>query len=99
MEQTKNVAHTPGCWHIAFSDMRYGRKVYAIESAIDGRVAEVASTRANARLIAAAPDMLAALQSCLAALEYHDREAEYDWHSREIKLARAALAKAQEGAS
>lgn len=60
-----------------------------------------ATVEANARLIAAAPDLLAALKLSLLALERHIKFASSPdgknyLHTREIEAARAAIAKAQE---
>lgn len=50
----------------------------------------------NAPLIAAAPDLLSALQACLPTLE--ERAAEFGVESEPLKLVRAAIAKAAGGA-
>jgi len=90
----KNSAHTPGPWGCAYTsnyahDYRITRedKTPLLLTVIANDHSE---QRANARLIAAAPDLLAALQLCERALEERDAEAE----EYAAKAARAAIAKA-----
>lgn len=89
------VPHTPGKWYM-------GNNLTVWTDADQSLIAQVAGPRdedpeslANARLIAAAPELLSALKLALHSLEFHDKQAEYDWHSDEIKAARAAIAKAE----
>ena len=95
--------HTPGPWYdVAF----YGN--HSIGS-VDVRVAEVVRDgvddvegEANARLIAAAPDLLDALRNALDTIEIGQRIRDPKWdgsaapHST-IGMARAAIAKATGG--
>lgn len=66
----------------------------------DGKIYEL---RANARLIAAAPDLLDALEECRFALEPYDDVKPRDWSTDRERLrraheaARAAIAKATGG--
>ena len=92
--------HTPGPWHINTMET-----VQATIHAHRGHVATVSrgsmnevsadEIEANARLIAAAPDLLAALEQCLPILDAHRRAAlgEGDLTAR---TARAAIAKARD---
>lgn len=81
--------HTPGTWKVVAADRGY------IITAMDGCY-DVAVVRnignqnnlANAELIAAAPDLLAALEFCLASGQITHGRAE---------VARAAIAKARGG--
>ena len=83
---TKTATHTPGPWTAACNDI--------IATANDGRafVGRIAGRRiasendANARLIAAAPDLLTACKAALPSLEHH-----VPWHS----ILLAAIAKAE----
>ena len=66
---------TPGPWEVGDPDV-HGRKVYKYGPAVDdyadpGELAVIAEgmTEPNARLIAAAPEMLAELRECVAALD------------------------------
>jgi hypothetical protein len=90
--------HTPGPWTFAADDMREGR--YSIIH--NGPIAYCGDTTrapgdgaSNARLIAAAPDLLAALQELVA--EFDTRElpqGHYPQDTGGMELARAAIAKA-----
>lgn len=51
----------------------------------------VEASEANARLMAAAPDLLAALKDALSAVEYYD---EHEGAEETLKAVRAALSKA-----
>ena len=93
MENT--AKHTPGPWVIT----KDHAKAYAFIRPIDGEHSPIAtiewtdsgSIEANAALVAAAPDLLAALELCERALEVRDAEAE----EFAAKNARAAIAKAR----
>ncbi len=77
--------HTPGPWHV-FS-------IYAqheVRTPTDTLVA-VANDRANARLIAAAPELLSALKAMLT----HMGMDEDEWNKPTFDQARAAIAKAE----
>jgi hypothetical protein len=74
------TAHTPGPWHLN------GGKPYWIEGADDLHVADVA-TYADARLSAAAPELLEALEYIMDSTNYNLMDA--------ATKARAAIAKAR----
>lgn len=88
--------HTPGPWRIA-DDSKLDPSIWhhlpAIEGARGNMVASIAMSGpkgiANARLIAAAPELLAALQHALATEQAHGQ----DWQPW-AQAARAAIAKA-----
>jgi hypothetical protein len=92
----KNTTHTPGPWEIL------GGNDPEFPSVVSPRFGEICDLenglgggRANARLIAAAPELLAALQSIIKAADDPDNErdsdfvADIDW-----EIIRAAIAKA-----
>ena len=84
--------HTPGPWVVDRShpDWVEGTTIWANDVVIAHAVADQHhQTEANARLIAAAPDLLAALEACLHRLDAHD-----DQSAPECLTARAAIAKA-----
>lgn len=72
MSKAKNatVGHTPGPWHVG---MRPGPMIYAKDGGWVARcdLSLMSDQAANARLIAAAPDLLAA---CEAMLDYEDMD-------------------------
>lgn len=90
----KEATHTPGPWDY-FVGNANGRGLIRVETAHDAPVAGVhiasavrgAESEANARLIAAAPDMLAALK----AMVLNDTHTYRDCH----RAALAAIAKAE----
>lgn len=93
-------AHTPGPWHIG---MRPGPIVYGpageqVVSLLDPLVVD-SENRANAHLIAAAPDLLAALEACISAgsmIQQGKRGGEVMGQlSAAIDRARAVVAKAR----
>jgi len=92
------LSHTPGPWDWHGPYMTGGYKVSALDK--DGHQtmqafvdrADRATNEANARLIAAAPDLLAALLRCVAVLEQTG-----PMPSAIRTEARAAIAKATEG--
>jgi hypothetical protein len=49
----------------------------------------------NPSLAASNKALREALEKCLRALEFHDKQAEYDWHESEIAAARAALSESE----
>jgi hypothetical protein len=82
MEASMNAQHTPGPWRAAYITRE---EVLVVRSA-DSEVALVANDNdANARLIAAAPELLAALKNLLAGPT---------WPGAQM-TARAAIAKAE----
>ena len=64
--QTK---HTPGPWHIGVRTYHAGRDVYGPKgepvAVADDAITATPEAEANARLIAAAPELLAALQAIM----------------------------------
>ena len=105
MAEGKNVnaKHTPGPWHLHPYDrgawevtthadyLHPGSLVIAARSDLSHRAAE---STANARLIAAAPDLLAAAKQVLAATHVPDSEAELVLQLRAFLALRDAVAKA-----
>lgn len=91
---TDGSKHTPGPWTIEPFD-NFDKSIVIREPgvAVDNDDVNHAEAAANARLIAAAPDLLAALRECLTVI---DPEADPTHRSnREILAqARAAIAKA-----
>lgn len=86
------MLHTPGPWSINDQnpdDEEIEAPSGPVAIAL-GREAE-----ANARLIAAAPDLLAALEECLLNSDIHGK---YGPPARSLEKARAAIAKAKGGA-
>jgi hypothetical protein len=98
-----DVKHTPGPWEAIYSkrlgqwDIRYVRPYYTFRE--DREVALILTSlddaldAANARLIAAAPDLLAASVRSLAIIE--DFETSFKVTLKEGDLLRAAIAKAE----
>jgi hypothetical protein len=122
MENTKQSKHTPGPWRVnertGVALGMYGHNIsashYSSPGVTSGRdsICEVSGPHrdANARLIAAAPEMYEALLKCAEALRYHsgpadDANVSYSDHwdlpqDRDCyAAARAAIAKAEGGAS
>lgn len=84
------MAHTPGPWH--FSEMVSAAVVIGNEVVKLGCGEE---SKATARLIAAAPDLLEALQSIAECCEEDQTARDYASRQTEIRgIARAAIAKA-----
>lgn len=101
MESVKEtVKHTPGPWNVS------GSHIVSVKTGV--QLAEVFSPcgydpknqkeAANARLIAAAPDLLAALEQCLVIVDAHRRISGGDGDMAAMN-ARAALARAKGGAA
>jgi hypothetical protein len=93
--------HTPGPWRASMGDLlrvMHGSDcicgVHRIGSRAGGRRSE--ESEANARLIAAAPDLLAALQAVIAAPITGDHES-IQRRDAAFTAARAAIAKATGG--
>ena len=93
MDETR---HTPGPWYVLADSLRIGRRsdyVPALVVVADCRVAvgaSVAESQANARLIAAAPDLLAALE----VIGIMGAHSDCAGCSDAAAIARAAIAKA-----
>jgi hypothetical protein len=94
-----SAQHTPGPWHVDLYDAAGVDGVDGCRVAITG-FGEDDTDQANARLIAAAPDMLAALEDAPTMSKYHGQrgfEADRfiaDYEAWRVK-ARAAIAKAE----
>jgi hypothetical protein len=90
---TRGCPHTPGPWLARMEDhtIFVGTGTQNVAEVIPDTMDE-AELRANARLIAAAPDLLAALQTLLADMEaeYRDRNGDADHDG--MDKARAAVA-------
>lgn len=91
--------HTPGPWRAEPAITKAGRKTLCI-GAPSRRLFDMRAwddeDYANARLIVAAPDMLAALQYWLGNVDPDGRFAPH-WHKEAIRLSRAAIARATGG--
>ena len=59
------IKHTPGPWKTNYKDLALVQAENGAPIARCDKLFGVANIQANARLIAAAPDLLEALQSCL----------------------------------
>lgn len=104
-----NAKYTPGLWKVAKMDNGYGFQIInekgnhvmgSIASNGAGIMGQSAMASANAKLIAAAPDMAGALKALLndpitsgSAAHYRD-QCKIKGRANPIELARAALAKA-----
>lgn len=87
--------HTPGPWRSDGCEIIGNSRIVATVTWCSGFEAEDASNRA---LIAAAPDMLAALKSCVAAFELHAEPpgfTETEWLA--VEQARATIEQATSG--
>lgn len=105
----KTVKHTPGPWvvkpekeddtYLRIRGQALGHRfkiakvLCPANEDFEQLISEWRETQANARLIAAAPDLLEALQLCLARLEPAMTELEFE----AVDAARAAIAKATGG--
>lgn len=99
--------HTPGPWEtLTFSNHELQTDIAMVK--IGCRVHKIGYSGedwANARLIAAAPELLGALKQCRLALEPYDDVKPRDWKTDREKLAfahqaaRAAIAKVEGGAA
>lgn len=101
--QTEVAKHTPGPWHLeasgpvsgkftlpVFAEVRPGQRwSVAHANGVDGEA------RANARLIAAAPELLVALRAMLGIDNPAAPDAGHVDYVRAVSLARAAIAKAE----
>lgn len=79
-----------GCWYQITRGDEYVCEIYAIEE----KNPDIEKHEANARLIAAAPDLLAACEALLVEWEYIERM-HGEHGGREVSMVRAAIAKAK----
>ena len=88
--------HTPGPWETSRDAVPAGHVQITVYEFVSGdRVATVFQNEANARLIAAAPDLLAALEAMLAAYAFNATlQKREDLHSA-VRDSLDALAKAR----
>lgn len=90
-----NNKYTPGPWFQGCEDDPKSGDIYMSDSSLIAEAfinCDVATMLANARLIAAAPDLLEALQDALGMIDDYDGP-----NSPESVAARAAIAKATGG--
>ena len=100
-------AHTPGPWYVDPQGWNASHSFYIRGSDKNGEQlswgkgavarlprSTVMPSEANARLIAAAPDLLAALQAIIKSLSDHDDKGMIE-HAQQMINARAAIAKAE----
>lgn len=92
--QTK---HTPGPWHIGVRTYHAGRDVYGPKgepvAVADQDITLPEESAANARLIAAAPELLAALVALVGEADLGEVDLDDDDRAK-LDAARAAIAKA-----
>jgi hypothetical protein len=84
------MSHTPGPWFVGDPD-RAGARVWATQHGADGVVCARIENRDNARLIAAAPDLLHNLREMVALFGTPNDGMERDI----VEAAEAAIAKAK----
>jgi hypothetical protein len=84
--------HTPGPWHFGVETIGHMAN-YICAANTNTIVCADIDSAANARLIAAAPDLLAALQQCLVIVDAHRRAAGGEGDIAAMN-ARAAIARA-----
>jgi len=82
-----SAQHTPGDWHVHTNDL------WSTVHAGDTLVADVIRNSDDARLIAAAPDLLAALRACVDLMQSAHLPGGRDFV--EYAAARAAIARAE----
>ena len=103
-----SAKHTPGPWY-CLPEYSNGGEVHSAAGIIcdasigrnereEYQKAHRAESEANARLIAAAPELLEALVACNELLAGFLSESQNGLHRAAIEMARAAIAKAQGGA-
>jgi hypothetical protein len=96
--------HTPGPWrtthrrvverpttisrHFAIAPVAGPTMAFLPEGRLD-------TQHANAVLMSAAPELLAACKSALSDLNTHDTSAEYPWHEATVRQLEAAIARAE----
>jgi hypothetical protein len=94
------MSHTPGKWSVSKIGNNYDQWMIYAEGQ-QGNVVDSCNGEANARLIAAAPDLLSACKRLLAAIEADYRispmmpvQISYETNGVALDEARAAIAKA-----
>lgn len=89
------TTHTPGPWHIAAAqDRTYPHAIESRDSSFDGFQLARCVNPADARLIASAPDLVAALQQIADGCERRLRKGHDEGDAASLDIARAAIAKA-----
>lgn len=85
--------HTPGPWFYNGDEgsetAKYGHNVNTARGVIAEIEERGGKTEHNARLIAAAPELLAALEKLIASYDPAQRPAEYGWHDAIAAVKRA----------
>ena len=66
----ENVKHTPGKWRVTEGTMHPHRRIFSEDENIGYVVDHTATAEANANLIAAAPELLEALENLLQQLRF-----------------------------
>ena len=103
-QSTKDIGHTPGPWEIfpkydTYPDLAFGiwgeNNDYLVCSSTDGGK----QAEANARLIAAAPEMLGALQTILPMAQDWAYGSDIACELNSVELIEKAINKATQGAS
>lgn len=94
------MTHTPGPWEANDTDGEHHAIVSPTDESPDHFTVicigpNAATENANARLISAAPDLLAALEDCVGILDHLLRLSPVHGYRRDIAAARAAIAKAK----
>lgn len=87
-----DTKHTPGPWSVFFGDQIGTKDCHIAQVHSEGRTMTAEQRAANARLLAAAPDMLAALRACELRLTHLAQDSVPV--VAELKAVRAAIAKA-----
>lgn len=88
-------AHTPGPWKAGNVENRTGGRSAVLIWADGGDDLGEARTFADARLMAAAPELLEALERMVAMFADHTQYDEEGYETAAVAVARAAIAKAK----
>lgn len=93
--------HTPGPWHTGGYSSRiiYAGDGFAVADATVFHGRHEGEHEANARLIAAAPELLDVLQEVTRCLAWHEEQHGVGMDRKAVESARAAIAKATGSAS
>lgn len=89
------MTHTPGPWTVYKNEPLDGSRHVALGSKYERAIVAGKSATANARLIAAAPDLLAACEAAIDGIEEWNDFAETDKIEEAVALLVAAIAKAK----